>query len=176
MRNQAGCRTMTETAKEEDTMAIRALVSNSDLTASRVADVMHPGVLTCPPTTPLRQVARMFASYNVHCVVVFESVDDREPGDSMWGIVTDLDLVSAASSGDLDDRTAGGSAATPVVLVSGRDSLDRAVELMKDHGTSHLVVVEPDTMQPVGVLSALDVAAALAGVEVHSGPPRVVRR
>ena len=71
----------------------------------------------------------------------------------MWGIVTDLDLVSAASSGDLNDRTAGGSAATPVVVVSGRDSLDRAVEPLKDHGTSHLVVVEPDTMQPVGVLS-----------------------
>ena len=156
-------------------MATSAL-TRSELTALRIADVMHPGVLTCPPTTPLRTVARMFASYNVHCVVVFESADDRESGESMWGIVTDLDLVSAASSAGLDDRTAGGSAATPVVVVSGRDSLDRAAELMKDHGTSHLVVVEPDTMQPVGVLSALDVAAALAGVEVHSGPPRVVRR
>ena len=155
-------------------MATRAL-TRPELTALRIADVMHPGVLTCPPTTPLRTVARMFAAYNVHCVVVFESADDRELGESMWGIVTDLDLVNAAANGDLDDRTAGGSAATPVVLVSGRDSLDRAVELMKDHAANHLVVIEPDTMQPVGVLSALDVAAALAGVEVHSGPPRVRR-
>ena len=157
-------------------MATGALASNSELTALSVADVMHPGVLTCPPTTPLRQVARMLASYNVHCVVVFESADDREVDEPLWGIVTDLDLVHAASSGDLDDRTAGGSATTPVVLVSGRDSLDRAVELMKERSTSHLLVVEPDTMQPVGVLSALDVAAALAGVDLHSGPPRVVRR
>jgi hypothetical protein len=30
-------------------------------------------------------------------------------------------------------------------------------------------------MQPVGILSALDVAAALAGLDVRSGPPRVAR-
>jgi CBS domain-containing protein len=173
MQDAKRCRTMSETVKEI-TMATRA-PTRSELTDLRIADVMHPGVLTCPPTTPLRVVARMLAAYNVHCVVVFESADDREPGESMWGIVTDLDLVNAASSGDLDDRTAGGSAATPVVLVSGRDPLDCAVELMKEHSTNHLVVVEPDTVQPVGVLSALDVAAALAGVEVHSGPPRVGR-
>ena len=91
------------------------------------------------------------------------------------GIVTDLDLVQAASHGGLDDRTAGGSAKTPVVRVSGRDPLEQAVEVMTAHGTSHIVVVEPDTRQPVGILSAPDDAAALAGLDVRSGPPRVAR-
>jgi CBS domain-containing protein len=165
---------MSKTTKEAF-MAVRVSTTKDDLAALRIADVMHPGILTCPPTTPLRQVARMFAAYNVHCVVVFDSADESEL-DELWGIVTDLDLMQAASSADFEDRTAGGSAKTPVVRVSGRDSLDHAVAVMTAHGTRHVVVVEPDTMQPVGILSALDVAAALAGVDVHSGPPRVVRR
>jgi CBS domain-containing protein len=156
-------------------MATRTMTSETALATLRAADAMHPGILTCPPTTPLRQVARMFAAYNVHCVVVFESADDRDSTE-LWRIITDLDLMEAASSGSLDDHTAGGSATAPVVRVSGRDSLGRAVELMTEHGTSHVVVIEPDTKHPVGILSALDVAAALAGVEVNSGPPRVVRR
>jgi CBS domain-containing protein len=153
-------------------MAAPTSTRQRELETLQIADVMHPGILTCPPTTPLRRVARMFAAYNVHCVVVFDSADDREL-DELWGIVTDLDLVQAASHGGFDDRTAGGSAKTPVVRVSGRDSLEQAVEVMTAHGTSHVVVVEPDTMQPVGILSALDVAAALAGLDVQSGPPRV---
>jgi CBS domain-containing protein len=164
---------MSKTGKEA-AMAVRTTTTDGDLVGLRIADVMHPGILTCPPTTPLRRVARMLAAYNVHCVVVFDSGDDREL-DELWGIVTDLDLVQAASHGGFDDRTAGGSAKTPVVRVSGRDSLEQAVEVMTTHGTSHVVVVEPDTMQPVGILSALDVAAALAGLDVRSGPPRVAR-
>jgi L-alanine-DL-glutamate epimerase-like enolase superfamily enzyme len=61
-----------------------------------------------------------------------------------------------------------------VVRVSGRESLGKAVEVTA-HGTSHVVVVEPDTMHPGGILSALDVAAALVGLDVRSGPPRVAR-
>jgi CBS domain-containing protein len=149
-------------------------------TANPLADVsvaaaMHPGVLTCPPETPLRDVARMLALYNVHSVFVHLQEDQYEEGVHRLRVVSDLDLVSAAAAGDLDDRTAGGSAAEPVVEVSGRDTLQSAARLMKEHRTSHLVVVEPDTMRPVGVLSTLDLAAALAGLEVGSGPPRLTR-
>ena len=150
-------------------------------TANPLADVsvaaaMHPGVLTCPPETPLRDVARMLAQYNVHSVFVHPQEDEYEEGLHVLRVVSDLDLVSAAAAGDLDERTAGGSAAEPVVEVSGRDTLQSAAQLMKEHGTSHLVVVEPDTMRPVGVLSTLDLAAALAGLDVGSGPPRLTRR
>jgi len=141
-----------------------------------VATAMHPGVLTCPPETPLREVARMLAMYNVHGVFIYPQEDEQEDDVPLLRVVSDLDLVSAAASGDLDDRTAGGSAAGRVVEVSGRDTLQSAAQLMKKYRTSHLVVVEPDTMRPVGVLSTLDLAAALAGLEVGSGPPRLTRR
>ena len=150
-------------------MAIRAL-TRSELTALTIADVMHPGVLTCPPTR-LCGRSRGCSRRTTCTASSFSSrrttgnLASRCGGSSPTSISS-----SAASSAGLDDRTAGGSAATPVVVVSGRDSLDRAVELMKEHGTSHLVVVEPDTMQPVGGLSALDVAAALAGARGSGSP------
>ncbi len=141
-----------------------------------VAEAMHPGVLTCPPETRLDVVARMLASYDVHCIVVFEAVAELGEGVlSPFGVISDLDLVGAAITGDLADRTAGGTASAPLVRVGGDETLERAARLMTEHQASHLLVVEPDSRHPVGILSTLDIAAALAGVPVRSGPPRVER-
>lgn len=128
----------------------------------RVADRMHLGVITCDRDTPLADVAATMTRERVHCVVV-----ERRSGEAgePWGVVSDLDLVAAATVRDLDEQTAGGSAATPVVLVAPGETLERAAQLMTEHGTSHLVVVEPDSQRPVGVLSTLDVAAALTTEE-----------
>jgi CBS domain-containing protein len=130
----------------------------SRIASVRVADTMHLGVITCDRDTPLADVAATMTRERVHCIVV-ESVSG-EAG-APWGVVSDLDLVAAATVRDLDGQTAGGSAATPLVLVAPGETLDRAAQLMTEHGTSHLVVVEPDSQRPVGVLSTLDVAAAL---------------
>jgi CBS domain-containing protein len=158
-------------------MPVEALRKQLELTHARVADAMHPGVLTCPRETPLRDVARMLALYNVHCVVVFGSEEEHEDVEERpWAVVSDLDVVGAAIAGDADEHTAGGSAGSPVVLISGSDTLAHAAQLMTEYQTSHLVVVDPDTMRPVGVISTLDIAAALAGQAVRSGPPRVERR
>ena len=68
------------------------------------------------------------------------------------GIVSDLDLVAAASVRDLDDQSAGGSAATPVVTVSPDGTLERAAQLMTEHNTAHLIVVDACEQRPLGVL------------------------
>jgi CBS domain-containing protein len=145
------------------------------LTELRIADVMHPGILTCPRETPLRTVADMMARNDVHAVVVFDSFETPD-ATRLWGIVSDLDLVGSALVGDLDERTAGETATTAVVMVSGRDAVDEAARRMVENATSHLVVAEPDTGQPVGVISTLDIAAALAGARLRVGPPRVPAR
>jgi CBS domain-containing protein len=130
-----------------------------DFDELRVADAMHAGVLTCPKDAPLETVAEMMSAYGIHCVVVFEDPDEEAP----WGVVSDLDLVSIAATDDISGRTAGGSAASPVVLVSSEDTLRRAAQLMREYGTAHLVVVDPDSRTPLGVLSTLDLARVLAG-------------
>lgn len=123
----------------------------------RVAEAMHEGIFSCTTETSLAEVAELMASHRVHCVVVS---DGLEHADSLWGIVSDLDLVAAASVRDLDEQTAGATAATPALTVSPRETLQRAAQLMTEHGTSHLVVVDA-RRRPVGILSTLDVAAVL---------------
>ena len=43
------------------------------------------------------------------------------------------------------------------------DDLRHAAQLMTESGVSHLAVVDPKTRRPVGVVSTLDVARAVAG-------------
>jgi CBS domain-containing protein len=63
---------------------------------------------------------------------------------------------------DLADQTAGATAATAALTIRPGDTLRRATQLMLEHGTTHLVVVDGDALRPIGVLSTLDVARALA--------------
>jgi CBS domain-containing protein len=123
-----------------------------------VADAMHHGVLTCSRDSSLAHVARLMASRGVHCVVV---TDEPADVDSLWGVVSDLDLAAAASVRDLEEQSAGAAAATAAITVSPRETLQRAAQLMVEHATTHLVVVDPAGRRPVGVLSTLDVAVAL---------------
>lgn len=123
----------------------------------RVQDVMHTGVLTTDPSTPLRVVARLMAQQRVHAVAVADPDHVRRP----FGIVSVLDIAAAAASGV--EETAGQAASTEVVTVSAADSLDHAARVMSEHNLSHLIVVDPSSGHPCGMLSALDVAAAYAG-------------
>jgi len=124
----------------------------------RVTDAMHRGVVTCARDASLSYVAELMAGRRVHCVVV---TDDPDDADSLWCIVSDLDLAAAASVRDLDEQTAGGTAATPALAIEPAETLQRAAQLMTEHGTAHLVVVD-SRRRPVGVISTLDVAAVLS--------------
>jgi CBS domain-containing protein len=127
-------------------------------------EAMHPGMISCPPETPLRTVARMMATYRVHAIVVHAQDDDELPGGDGRGVVTDADLVRAALDEDLDALAASRVAATPLLTVATADPLLRAMQLMSEHEVAHVIVVERHSGRPVGVLSTLDVARALAGV------------
>ena len=41
-----------------------------------VLDAMRLGVVSCPPDTTLREVARIMATYRIHCVVVTDNERD----------------------------------------------------------------------------------------------------
>lgn len=139
--------------------AARLTIRRGDLENVRVAEAMHDGVLVCAPETPLSALAELMAAERVHCVVVAE---DAEDASSLWGVVSDLDLVAAATVRDLDEQTAGGSSASLALTIAPSETLQRASQLMTEHATAHLVVVEPASGRPVGVLSTLDIARALA--------------
>ncbi len=130
----------------------------TSLAEIRVGDAMHAGVLTCDRDESLSEVARKMAEQSVHCIVV---ASDSGNGAPAWGVVSDLDLIAAATVRSLDEQTAAGSAASPVLLVTPDETLERAAQLMTEHGTAHLLVVTGPALEPVGVLSTLDIAAHL---------------
>jgi CBS domain-containing protein len=134
---------------------------HASLAARTVAEAMHPGLLTCPPDAPLRHVARMMATYRVHAIIVYPD-EERPDIASVWGVVSDSDLAAAAAVDDIDARTAGASARTPAVTVVPGESLQRAAELMRLYDVGHLIVVSSSAGRPIGVLSTLDVARAIA--------------
>lgn len=129
----------------------------------RVIDAFHPGLVSCSPDTSLRTVARMMATYRVHAILVTAHGEEELPGGGGWGIVADTDLIRAAETGDLEEQPARTIATTPVQTVASRDELGHAAQLMVEHDASHLVVVEHRSARPIGVLSTLDIARALAG-------------
>lgn len=133
-------------------------IGHNNLDTALVGQAMHEGVLVCTTDTPLSLVAELMSTHSIHCVVVN---DNPERMASLWGMVSDLDLVAAATVRDLDEQLAGGSAATPVVTIGPEESLRRAAQMMTEHAVAHLIVVDPMYLRPVGVLSTLDVARAV---------------
>jgi len=129
--------------------------------AAAVGDAMSNGVISCPPETPLRVVARMMATFGVHAIFVFEHTDEDGEAPRLWAVVSDLDLV-AATPLDLDTLTAGSTAVTPLVSIAADRPIVEAGGLMATYGTAHLAVTEPGSRRPIGVISTLDIARAVA--------------
>jgi CBS domain-containing protein len=99
----------------------------------------------------------------VHAILVTSHGEEELPMGGLWGVVADTDLLRAAEAADIDEEPARTIAVTPVVTVASSDELAHAAQLMVEREASHLVVLERRSARPIGVLSTLDVARALAG-------------
>ena len=120
-----------------------------------VADAMHHGIATCPPSAALREVAELLSEHGVHCAVVAEPPDGESR--RLWGIVSDVDLMRGL--GSPIPLTAGNLAALDLITVTPQDDLQEAARLMGEHDVAHLIVIADG--RPAGVLSTLDVARAV---------------
>jgi CBS domain-containing protein len=127
-----------------------------------VLNALQLGLIECPPEADLATVARLMAENRIHCVIV-SGIErrDRRGGHLDWRIVSDLDLMAGLRP-ECAGSTAGDLAASDVVIADPSDTLEHAAQLMAEHDTAHLVVVSPSTGRPVGILSTLDVARAMA--------------
>ena len=107
------------------------------------------------------------ATYRVHAILVTAHGDEELAGGSHWGIVSDADLLRATGSGDIDEQQARTLAAQPVVTIASSEALSHAAQLMVERDVSHMIVLESRSARPIGVLSTLDIARALAGFPEH---------
>jgi CBS domain-containing protein len=132
-------------------------------TSVTVAEAMSTSLIHCSPETPLRVVARLMATHRIHGVYVFDYSAEDDESTSLWGLVTDLDLVAALPV--IDERTAGNSAVTPLVTIASDDAIEQAAQMMAENASTHLAVIDPETGRPVGVLSTMDIARVIASSE-----------
>jgi CBS domain-containing protein len=131
------------------------------LGAVTVAEAMHSGVVVCTAETPLHAVASAMSRYGIHAVVV-EPAAMAARGTRVWGVLSAADLIAAGANHSGGHVTAAQLAQTPLVTLRPEDTLARACVLMKEFRTTHALVVAPDSDRPIGVISTLDVARALA--------------
>jgi crotonyl-CoA carboxylase/reductase len=136
-----------------------------------VRDVMHPGIVSCTGDARAAEVARMMVDRGVHCIAVVGPAQDGSGAPRVWGIVSDLDVLSALTRPGPSAKAAE-LASQPVITVRPTLALDEAVEAMVRYGAHHVVVTDPERRTPVGVLSTLDVAAVLGGRRPPAGPTR----
>jgi CBS domain-containing protein len=122
---------------------------------AKVHDVMRVGTVTCRPGTSLKDVARIMVGYQIHSVLV----EGDDPGE--WRIITDLEVADAVASGG-SDLIAADLAVPDLATVPADESLAGAAKLMAERRCTHLLAVQPSTGQPVGVISALGLAAVIA--------------
>lgn len=126
---------------------------------------MHPGILSCDSEATMTDVARMMSTHHVHCIAVEHAAADELDEPVVWGIISDLDLLRAGMRPDAPD-TAADLEQRAVMTVESTAALRETAELMLAKGTSHVVVVNPQTRRPVGILSTLDVAGVLSRGEL----------
>jgi CBS domain-containing protein len=138
----------------------RPVVSGT-LSDTTVAAVMHPGIVSRTPETPLQELAGTMADLRMHCIAV-AGVGRRDDGGQhlVWGLVSDMDVVHAAHRHHLDQPASDFASSAPLALPETA-GLDRAARLMVDHGAAHIVVVGR-TGLPLGVVSTLDLLRSVA--------------
>ncbi|MET8694541.1 CBS domain-containing protein [Streptomyces bauhiniae] len=119
--------------------------------AQHVRDIMTSELVTVEPQASVASVARLMRDEDVGTVLVTE-------GGELKCLVSDRDLVVRAFAEGVDpDRTTVIQAASDDLVTIGPDeSIDHAVELMREHAVRRLPVVEGD--EAVGIIALGDLA------------------
>ena len=101
------------------------------------------------------------ATYQVHCVLV-SGVVGRSGEDGGWGMVSDFDLVRAIAAGIDPAQPVEELVSTPLHTIRPQAGMRQAAEMMSTREITHLVVIDEELGEPMGIVSSLDVAALLA--------------
>jgi CBS domain-containing protein len=126
--------------------------------AQSIRDVMTPDPVALPAAAFLNEAARQMKQLDIGQVIV---LDDNK----VCGVVTDRDIVVRAVADNRDPTTTTLSdiCSKDLVTLAPGDTVDAAVELMREHALRRLPIVEND--RPVGVVSLGDLAL---GRDPHS--------
>src|ERR1044071_5511462 len=130
--------------------------------AQLIRDIMHKGLITCLPETPLGQAATLLTQHHVHALIV------ANPTGAPVGVISDFDLlagewlsVDKASLATMKKLTAGDLMTSPIDSIDANADVIKAAQTMLDKQIHRLMVVDHD--KPIGVVSISDIVASIAG-------------
>jgi predicted transcriptional regulator len=129
-----------------------------------IQDLMHKGLITCPPNTSLGEVAAMLNEQQIHALVVADQEDQP------LGIISDFDLlagewlsVDEESLNAMRKLTARDLMTSPIEIVDVHTSVNETARWMADKDIHRMLVTEAG--KPVGVISISDFVAGIAEQE-----------
>ena len=132
--------------------------------AQTINDLMHKGLITCPPTTSLGQVAAILNEHQVHALVVAEQLEKP------LGIISDFDLlagewlsVDEESLNAMRKLTARDLMTYPIETVDASTPVSEAAKRMDEKDIHRMLVTEDG--KPVGIISISDFVAGIAEQE-----------
>jgi CBS domain-containing protein len=129
-----------------------------------VKDLMHKGLITCPPNASLGQVAAMLNQHHVHALIVAETADKP------LGIISDFDLlagewlsVDEQSLEAMRKMTARDLMTSPIESIESDASVEETARNFLEKQIHRMLVVERG--KPVGVISISDFVRDIAAQE-----------
>lgn len=129
-----------------------------------VKDLMHKGLISCPPNTSLGRVAAILTEHHVHALVVADQMDKP------LGIISDFDLlagewlsVDEESMNAMRKLTARDLMTFPIESIDIETSVEQASKKMIEKQVHRMLVLENG--RPVGVISISNFVADIAAQE-----------
>lgn len=129
-----------------------------------VKDLMHNGLITCPPDTSLGRVATLLTKHHIHALIVAEN--NEEP----LGVISDFDLlagewlsVDEKSLDTMRQMNARDLMTSPIESIDGETLVQDAATRMIEKQVHRMLVKEGH--KPVGVISTSDFVASIAAQE-----------
>jgi CBS domain-containing protein len=129
-----------------------------------IKDLMHKGLLICPPSASLGEVASLLTQHHVHALIVAEHEDQP------LGILSDFDLlagewlsVDKESLETMRKMTAGDLMTSPIESIEADTAVEEAANKFLEKQIHRMLVVEKG--KPVGVISISDFARDIAAQE-----------
>lgn len=129
-----------------------------------VKDLMHTGLITCPPNASLGQAAAILNRHHIHALIVAESAD------SPLGIISDFDLLAGEwlsvdneSLETMKKMTARDLMTSPIESIEANTSVEETARRMTEKEIHRMMVTEKG--KPVGVISISSLVAGIAAQE-----------
>ena len=126
----------------------------------KVSDVMTRNPAVSDPTTSLRLVAQLMADHDCAAIPIVQSRH-------VVGIVTDRDIAcrAVAPGRNAAEVHASEVMTSPAIAVAPDDPWEKAVDLMKENGIHHLLVIDEEG-DLVGIVAASDLGRRMSNREL----------